>query len=115
MVSEEKNLTVHDLSIVTYLRILGFKYTEVPEYVDGRVVFYFKNCPEVQDAIKTYLSGNATINPLVFSQVRRNLKKSIDAAVKEALSELTIKKSGRQGRKGPVDPINRSEGGGDNE
>ena len=91
MESEEKSLMVDDLTIVTYLRSLNCKYSEVPRYIDGRVVFYFRPTDEAKKAFQDFHNGKATIDPRLFNQIRRNLKIQVSAAVKEALSDLAIK------------------------
>ena len=91
MESEEKSLMVDDLTIVTYLRSLNCKYSEVPRYIDGRVVFYFHPTDETKQALHDFHDGKAKIDPRLFNQIRRNLKIQVQAAVKEALSDLAIK------------------------
>lgn len=44
---------------------------------NGKLTFIFKNTPELKEVFDGYWSGEVTVNPLEFSNARKNLKTRI--------------------------------------
>lgn len=87
---QKKNITVLELGIVCYLRCKGFKYSSIPQYIKGRVAFFFPAIQEVQSAIDDFNEGRATVDPKLYRQIFLTVKRHSDTAIKEALNELSI-------------------------
>jgi len=66
--------SLSDLNLVAYLISLGFKDVALPQREDKHIYFYFKDTPELEEAMKEFYLGHPTVDAQVYSYHLKRLR-----------------------------------------
>lgn len=71
---QKDTYSVTDLRLAAFLKIKGFKLLRIDRGVNGKGVFVFRNQPNREKLIMSFLNQEESVEPITYIETQRNLK-----------------------------------------